>query len=497
MARFMSLAERTARGAIWTIVTSIGGRFIGVLGTLVMTRFLAPEVVGEVSAATILVMTVNWMTTWGFGPYVVVKGRGDKAAEILWHGTVAYVGFGLLALTPMAIFGGYLTPWVGAANAAQYVPGMALVVFLKRLGAMPERVLVLDMRFRSSGLAAAAGELVYTVVSLGFAMRGWGGMSVIIGNLAQSAVTTGLLIYAAGIKRWATPTPLSKARILDMLRFGAPLALGGVAHNASRYWDNLMISHFFGPGKMGTYNMAYNLADIPAVQIGEQISGVLLPSMSELPAERRPAALERATALLSLIIFPLAVGLGLVAEPLIAAVLPADKWQEVAPLLTVLATLSVFRPITWVLGAYMESQDRTSRMMFIEVGKLIVMLVGMALLSRFGLRATAGAIGFSFGLSAIWGLILVIRDDPKHGPSPSRMLMGFLQPLLACAVMAAAVLAVRYQVLQGAGLRPWLVLTIEILLGGIVYAGAAMVLCRATATDLLSLLRRIARRRAA
>lgn len=467
---------------------------IGVLGTVIMTRFLAPEVVGEVSAATILAMTASWLTTWGFGPYVVVKGRGEHAQEILWHGTVAYVGLGLAVLVPMAFLGGYLTPWFGAKDAAQYVPGMALVMLIKRLGAMPERVLVRDMRFRASGLAQATGELVYTVVALGFAVGGWGGMSVVYGNLAQALVTTGLLIRAAGVRTWATPRPLRKERILDMLRFGAPLALEGIAHNASRYWDNLLVSHFFGPAKMGAYNMAYNLADIPAVQIGEQITSVLLPSMSEMPPERRPAALERSTALLSLIIFPLAVGLGLVADPLIAVVLPADKWQEVAPLLTVLAGLSVFRPVTWVLSTYMEAQDRTARMMYLEVGKLALILVGIAALSPLGLRVAAGAVGVAFGATAVLGIALVIRDDPARGPSPRRLLGGFLRPVLACAAMCAAVLVLRTQVLTPLGLRPLVMLVVEIVVGAAAYVGAALVVCRETSRDLLSLLRRIARR---
>lgn len=489
----MSLAERTARGAVWTILTSMGGRVIGVLGTVIMTRFLAPEVVGEVSAATILAMTASWLTTWGFGPYVIVKGRGEHVQEIMWHGTVAYMGLGLLVLVPLALFGGQLTPWFGAAEAAQYVPGMALVMLIKRLGAMPERVLVRDMRFRASGMASASGELTYTVVALAFAATGSGGMSVIYGNLAQAMVTTGLLIRSAGVRTWATPTPLSKARVLDMLRFGAPLAIEGIAHNASRYWDNLMVSHFFGTAKMGTYNMAYNLADIPAVQIGEQITSVLLPSMSEMPAERRPAALERSTALLSIIIFPLAVGLGLIADPLVAVVLPADKWQEVAPLLTVLAVLSVFRPVTWVLSTYMEAQDRTARMMYLEVGKVLLILGGIAALAPFGLRVAAGAVGFAFGANAILGIYLVIRENPAQGPSPRRLAAGFLQPLAACGVMAAAVLVLRTQVLEPVGVPALVMLVVEIVVGAVAYTGAALILCRATAKDLLSLVRRIVR----
>lgn len=490
----MSLAESTARGAVWTIVTSMGGRFFGVLGTVAMTRFLAPDVVGDISAATIIVMTASWLITWGFGPYVVVKGRGEDAAEVAWHATFAYVVLGLLVLVPLAFLGEHFTPLVGAVKAAEYIPGMALVFLMKRVTAIPERILVRDMRFRALGLANATGELVYTAVALGCAVGGLGGMSVVIGNLAQTLVNGVLILRATGIASWATPTRLSATRFLDMLRFGAPLAIEGIAHNASRYWDNLLISRYFGTGALGAYNMAYNLADIPAVQIGEQISSVLLPSMAALPPERRPAALERSTALLSLIIFPMAAGLGLVADPLIAAVLPSDKWQEVAPLLTVLATLSVFRPLTWVLSTYMEAQDRTARMMFLELGKLALILGGIAALAPFGVRVAAGAVGFAFGISAALGVVMVVIDDREHGPSPRRLILGFLQPLAACGAMAAVVLPLRFYVLAGTGLPALAILFIEIVVGAVVYVAAALVLCRATARDLLSMLKKIAKR---
>src|ERR1051326_1505476 len=92
----MSLAHKAARGALWTVISSMGGRAVGVLGTLVMTRFLSPDTIGEVSDATILCMTANWLTIWGFGQYTVVKGRGDITAEVTWHATVFYLVLGVI-----------------------------------------------------------------------------------------------------------------------------------------------------------------------------------------------------------------------------------------------------------------------------------------------------------------------------------------------------------------------------------------------------------------
>jgi lipopolysaccharide exporter len=284
---------------------------------------------------------------------------------------------------------------------------------------------------------------------------------------------------------------LKKSRFADMWRFGWPLAIESVAHAGSRYWDNLLMAKLFSPGVTGTYNMAYNLADIPATQVGEQVATVILPSMAKLEPARRPRALERATALLSIVIFPMAIGLGLIAEPLIALVLPADKWQEVAPLLTILAVLSVFRPITWVLAMYMDAQDRATRLMVLEVGKLILLLAGIVFMSRWGVRASASAVGVAFGLSAIAGVGMVLGD----GVSARRLLLGFLQPLAACAVMCAAVLGIRYGIPGFEQFHPAIQLACEMILGALAYTAAALVLCRATASDLLSLVKSVRNKR--
>ncbi len=485
----MSLAHQAARGAAWTILTSLGARAIGVVGTIIMTHLLAPSVIGEVSAATIIAMTASWMTTWGFGSYAVVKGRGADAAEVTWHATVAYVSLGLVSLGAVALLAGHFAGFFDAPNAAKYIPGMAVAVFIRRLGAMPERVLIRSMRFRTIGMSVALGEAAYTLVSVVLATRGWGGEAIIVGNIVQSLLMTGLVMRAAG-REWRTPTPLRRARFRDMLRFGLPLGLQGLAHSGSRYWDNLAISHIFGAGPTGVYNLAYNLADIPAVQVGEQLAQVLLPSMAALPPERRPRAFERSVALLSLLIFPLAVGLGVVAPSLIRVALN-DEWQGVAPLLTVLAALSVFRPITWAIGPYLEAADRTGQLMFLEVAKLVLLIVGIFVLAPYGLIYSAGAVGVAFGLSALGGVAMVA----KAGPRASVILISFMQPLLACGVMVGAVLGVRHGLRVAGVTMPIVYLLVEMAVGAIAYVASALVLCRATARDFISLAKSVVRRK--
>ncbi|HEU0035466.1 MAG TPA: oligosaccharide flippase family protein [Kofleriaceae bacterium] len=485
----MTLAHKAARGALWTIVSSMGGRAVGLIGTVLITRFLHPKDMGEVATATIIAMVANWVSIWGFGQYAVVKGRGPDANEATWHATLGYLVVGAFALGLVALFGGRIMPLINAAEAAPYVPGMALALYIRRIGAIPERVLTRQMNFRASGLALAFGEMVYTVAALAMAAGGLGGWAIVIANIIQSCAVVAIICLAAGKAAW-TPTRIRAERIKDMLRYGLPLGIQNMAAQAARYLDRPVVSYFFDPTAVGVYGLAYSVADVPAIQVGEQIALVLMPSMAELPHERRAAALERSSALLSLIIFPLAVGLGLVAYPLISLVLPHNEWQEVAPLLSVLACLSVFRPITWVLSAYFEAEAKTNRLMVLELAKLALLLGGIALLSPFGLRVAAGAVGIAFGLTAVLGVITVSRE----GPSTRRLLVGFLQPVAACAVMGLAVWA-SYRLLGILGLdHPAIQLPVMIVSGAIAYIASALILARETSRDLLQLLKKALKR---
>lgn len=480
----MSLLKKAARGAAWTIVFGLLARAIGVSGTLLMTHLIDPDVMGEASAAWILCMIFAWISNLGFGQYMIVKGRGDIETEVTWHCTVANLTLGAVALLAVSAVGGHFMPWFQATDGERYIPGMALALAIKRVGGIAEKVLVRNMQFRAMGISMAAGETVYAASAVFLAWRGYGGMAIVYGNIVQSTVVLLILVSASGFKSWLTPTKLSWARFRDMLRFGVPLGVEGIAHNASRYCDNLLMSRYFGPGSMALYNMGYNLADIPAVYVGEQIGSVLLPSLASMPRERRPAALERAAGLLALIIFPMAVGLACIAPTLIAVAL-APKWQGVAPLLEILAALAVFRPITWALSSYLESVEQTHKYMWLEISKLAVLFGGIAILQRWGIQAAAVSVGIAFGSNAIAGVYLV-ATGPEPRPSPKKMFGGFARPLAACGVMALVVMAVRSLIPD---MRPGVRLPLEIVSGAITYVVAAFALARPIANDFIHLVK--------
>ena len=477
----MSLARRAVRGAVWTILTSVVARFLGVVGTLVLTRLLAPDVVGEVSVATVLVLSANQFSSFGFGQYVVANPK--LPATGVFQVATLHVGFGLLGLVLILALAGPLAPALGAPGMADYLPGLALSVLLNRVSIIPERVLVRDMKFAMVGVARTAGEITYVVTAVGLAYYGWGGAAIVMGNVTRSLVRTVIILSATPRVKWLAPSRLEKALVSDVFRFGTPLWLGASASFFAGKWDNLLMSSLFGPTQLGLYTLGYNLADIPTSHVGEHIGDVLLPSFTRVDDAAQRRALVRSAGLLALIVFPLAVGLGAVSDTLVQALFN-EEWQGVAPYLTILSALSVARPIGWIVFSYLQAKHRTRTVMFLEVGKLASLLGFIALLSVLGPYWSAAGVGLGFALHALISMWIIDRVD---GVPMSRMLSAMLGPLAACVPMVGAVLGVRY----GLGLNgdmPALGLALEVLAGALAYAGSALLLARSVTRDFKGLL---------
>jgi PST family polysaccharide transporter len=243
---------------------------------------------------------------------------------------------------------------------------------------------------------------------------------------------------------------------------------------------------------MGSYNYAYNLADTPAVAIGEPMSDVVTAAFPQAEGAKRQAALVRACTMISLIMFPLAFGLGAVADTAVDAFFNRT-WANVGPMLMYLSILSAPRPIASIVQSYLFAGHHVRVIVWLEWGSFLTL---MAAIAAFG-ALTAG--NPTFGSSAIlWtcgavGAVFVLRTLASFwtvtwldGVPMRRFLAPLVRPLIACAMMVAAIRAVR-PALDG---RPPLVrLGIEVALGAAVYLAGARLIFRDAAVEFLGLVR--------
>ena len=476
----MSLAKKAVRGAAWLMISSISSRLIGVVGTLMLTHLLAPAVVGEVAVAQALVQSVRLLSTIGFGQYIVATPNLGRPG--IFHVTFYNLMFAVVGFAALLVVAEPVAPLFNNPGMTAFIPGLVLAGLIDRVGLIPEKILVRDLHFKARSITRAISEVSYAACAVALARAGWGGEAIVAGTILRSVILTAVFMLMVDKREWLTPSALDREHTAAMFRFGAPLWVSLNAALAARTWDNLLFSSYFGATRMGHYNLAYNLANIPSINVGEHIADVLLPSFARLKAEERKTALVRSNALLGLLIFPMAVGLGAVSESLVA-ILFNEEWQPVAPYLLILSVLSLVQPISYSVHSYLEARHLTRVLMYIGIQKIILLLGLMALLGLVSDIWACIGVGIAFAINTLTSFVFIWRID---GISVGRMCRGMAGPLLSCVPLVAAVYGVRALQLDNRIVG----LVGEIFAGGAAYVASSLLVSRTVVKDFLHLLRK-------
>jgi PST family polysaccharide transporter len=459
------------------------------IGTILIVRFISPADYGAIQSASVVVLTASQFATLGVGPYIISFPRSGRA--VAFHATFIHVGLGAVALALVWLFADKLGQPFDAPALPQFVPGLVLSVFLDRVTFMAERPVARDLRFRTVSISRTAGDLTYSLVSLGFAWRGHGAMSVVYGNVARSVVRFATMLALSDWREWATPAPIDRKIMRTLISFGSLVTIESTAEFGSRRWDNLLVAKFFGSTVTGNYVLAYSLADLPAIQIGESISDVLLASYAHVEPENRPAAVLRAATLMALIMAPLSIGLGAVG-PSIADAFFSRQWTLLGPMLTFLPMALLVRPIGAVYSGYLMIVRGPKACLLGELSAVVLVVALIALFARHQPMMVIAMVGVAFAVRTLLFMWAVQRSD---GVRIVTALRRFLPILLACVPMFAAVWGVRHGLLALGIDRPALSLILEVPAGAIVYVAMALLLARDASMDLWGLVRGVLERK--
>jgi len=481
----LSHVMKVAQSVSWNIATGLGSRAIGLIGTLVLARFIAPAEYGELSAATITIMTASYLTNLQFGQYIIMKGY--KEPGVAYHAALCHVCLGWIAITVAFMGRDVLGPWLGSPAMGRFMGGFALASAMDLVSIVPEKILARDLRFRVIALTKGVGEILYTVVALSLVTT-LGGVALVVGAVGRSMLIV-TVFFLKSDRIWMRPVPWSWQTIREMLKYSSPLALANMTDFATSRWDNLLIGKFHGASALGAYNLSYNLSSTSTFGVAEHIADVLFPSFARLEVRQRGQALVRALSAMAFIVFPLGLGLGVVARNVVAVAFNAE-WAIIAPMLAVLSLYAAISPPAWTFRAFYKAQGRTSFVMIAGMVRLTLMLAGIATVGRLGPLWACAAVDVAFVAH------FVLMWSGLRGSYPQLMwpaARAVLQAFGASVPMVAAVLLVQWAERLFFPLPPVWALCLEIPVGVLGFAAGAALFARATALDLIGLARNLVR----
>ena len=448
-------------------------------GFLIVARLLSPSDFGIVSMAVILFAYLRYVGEFGI-PATVVNLRTmteDQIAQLNTIGVLlglACFGLSCALAVPLAAF--FRTP-----KLARVVTVTCSALAVLGMRAVPEGLLMKDLRFRWLALVNAGCDVLAAVVTLTLALKGFAYWALVLGNLSADLTRSALLMrerpHAFSIPRLRS--------IRKELQFGWHVLVSTLAWSSCERLDSATAGRVLGPAPLGAYSIAWNLANVPLEKITTLVTTVapsyLAAVQTDLAALRRYVRVL--TEFISLVTFPATVGLALVARDAVPLIL-GNKWQSAVPILEVLALYAAVRSVGALLTKVLNALHRARFVMWNQLAGLVI------LPTAFYIGSHWGAVGIAWGWVVGYPLIAVPlywKTFRTIGMQIGEYLRSLKPALSGTGVMIAGVITLRAAVLPGHSILVHLVA--EVLAGAAAYAGTLLLFHRQRILGFLTMLK--------
>jgi PST family polysaccharide transporter len=429
-----SLKRRFVRGVAWSGSARWGAQLITWLSTLFVARLLSPDDYGLVGMATVVFAAVTVFVDFGVTLTVITLRHLTPAQIAQLNGLAALLGLaGFLvaaALAPVA-------SWFFGRPELTFVL-IALGTTFLMLGPrqVPMALLQREMRFRAFAAIEATQALIAASVTLAAALGGAGFWALIAGIVAgQAAATVLALATARAAMKWPRPSELGEA-----LEFTKHQLTGSLAWYAYFNADFAVAGRLLGARELGIYTIAWTLARIVPERLAHLVTRVTPTFFAPLRDDR--AALCRwiyaLTEALTVLTFPLVVGLALTAPDAVPLLVGAQWAVAVLPL-QLLAVYSMWDVVVQLLSRGLTAVGDTRFVARVGVTLAVIMPPAFIVGSFWG---PAGIATAWVVVNPVVRSVIVYRARRSLGLSTRRWVAAMRPAATATALMAAAVVAV-------------------------------------------------------
>ncbi|HEY9286562.1 MAG TPA: flippase [Candidatus Dormibacteraeota bacterium] len=390
------MAERLASRTLRNSVLVVGARAVAKLAVFVVValllRYLAPEQYGRFAAMVVYVTLVGVIADLGMQTVFIRDVSRDRDLFKRYLGTLisARLLLSLGALLVLALVLRILSPALLPYTVAGFV-----LLLTTSYSSLLRAIFYIRGRLGYEAVAIVIEALIVLALTI-VAIHGRAGWDAFLWCYSASYLFTSLFAVGVLFGRWRERVaPRFEMTLLrGLLIAGVPLALGFTITSIYAQVDVVLLQLFKGFQLVGWYSAANRYIDAVA-WIPQSAMGAVFPALSMVAAARQPQlafAYQKSYKMLAVLGVPLAVGIGVLAFPLIRLLAPSGHFDAAVPALQLLAPsvllLFVNNAFIYTLTAINRQLDFTR----LTVATLIVNLVlNLALIPPFSVLGAASA----------------------------------------------------------------------------------------------------------
>jgi len=402
-------------------------RVAGLINTAILARLLVPEDFGLVAMSMVV---VGFLTTaFSFGLDLAVIQKKDADAEFINSAWTIRVLQGVVIAVCILAASSFLGDYYNEPRVKVILQTLAVTsvfVGFENIGVV---LLRKDLRFKVDFIYNLVTKVVSVVVSIGLALwlRNYWALvfGMIISQLARVSISYMVSDYRPnfslsrvkeiwGFSQWAFVNSISNFVAIA----GPQFLLGGVANART----------------VGFYSVGFEIGSLAQEEVSAPTNRALMPGFAKLQDDkgRLRSAFLKGLGLLTLMIAPIAFGIGAVSEQFVAIVL-GEQWLQIAGFVTFVSCLSVSRALySYCNQVFLVTGRARAASLLALVNGLLVLLAVLPMFELFGLDGIAWLMGGVSFFVLVVSLIIKSRD---LGISFVEIVSHIWRPVFAACVM--------------------------------------------------------------
>lgn len=427
---------QVSKGLKWSLISTISGRVLTPVVSILLARVLVPEDFGVFAVAVSVQAALMSFNDLGVSNAIVWwQGSVERAARTA---TTLAVASSLILYALCFAAAPFVANFLHVPEATGVLRLLSLTVVIDGAASVPVGLIGREFRQSRRAVADWAGFLVSTGLTIWLAVEGYGAWSLAWGRLAGNLVVTTLMYLLSGQRlRFGWDSEIAR----KLIGYGLPLAGSSLLVFAMLNTDYIIVGRVLGPTALGLYTIAFNLSSWPSNVLSVTIRRVSIPVFARL--RRDPADLVRTFLAglrnLNLLTVLICAGLFALATPLIHLLYPASYWAAAKPL-AMLAVLAVARVVIDFFYDFFAGIGWSRALVAIQGLWVVLLIPGLTIGAQVGgLRGVAIA-----HVIVAWLVIVPIYaiSSLRAGVTIRGLLHACARPLAAGVLAAGAGVAV-------------------------------------------------------
>ena len=312
--------------------------------------------------------------------------------------------------------------------------------------------------FKTKTKASLISALLSGIVGITLAYVGFGVWALVAQVLSKQIFNTICLWY---FNRWWPNFTFSRSSFKYMWGFGSKLMLSGLLDNIWKQLYQVVVGKFYSPATLGQYTRSKEYANIFSANITSVVQRVSYPALSEIQDDkaRLVAAYRKVIKVTMFITCVCMISLGAVAEPLIYCLI-GPKWHEAATYLPLICVSMSLYPLHAINLNMLQIQGRSDIFLYLEIIKKIIGIAPLAI----GIFIN---IYWMLVASIVTGILGFFLNSYYTGKSLGYSSWMQLKDV-STSYMVACLIAISVFFLKYLPLSYWIILPIQIVVGGVV-----------------------------